>query len=242
LSTAASGSATHVGAGGALLVADPDGAGLWDADALPDGAGVVADLAGFAEDVAGVAEDVVGAAFGAFSGWWPASFAAAGVLAEADDVVDADPDVDALGDADPEPGEAAGPGVVDPGTADPAGAFGAQAVGAVGATSPRKFRTAGWPSSATSVPVPPGIETTIWSLPSTTTVAWVTPLPLTRSSMIALAWFIADSDGVLPSGARAVKVICLPPTRSMPSFGVCFSPGQNASPYRRTKIAPRARK
>ncbi len=76
----------------------------------------------------------------------------------------------------------------------------------------------------------PGIEMTIWSVPWMTTVASVTPDPLTRFSMICLAWFIDDFDGVLPASVFAVKITCVPPTRSSPSFGVCRWLGQNTIP------------
>src|SRR4051812_3907288 len=86
-STGASGFATQTG-GGAALLADPEGVGL---------AGVDADAGAFVGVVGafGVV-DVDGAAFGAFSGWWPASLAAAGVLA------DAEVFADWLGDAEVE--------------------------------------------------------------------------------------------------------------------------------------------
>ena len=58
---------------------------------------------------------------------------------------------------------------------------------AAGATRPRKFRLAALPSEETSVFVPPGIEMSSRLSPSITTVAWVTPVPLTRSSMICRA-------------------------------------------------------
>ena len=72
-----------------------------------------------------------------------------------------------------------------------------------GATTPRKFRTAGWPSAATSVSVPPGISTTSWSPPCTWTVAPVTPVPLMRSSMIWRAWPMEADVGVVPLPVRA---------------------------------------
>jgi len=101
------------------------------------------------------------------------------------------------------------------------------ATGTAGITTPRKFSTAALPSRVTSVSVPPGIEMTIRFEPSMTTVPPVTPEPLTRFSMICLAWFIDALDGVLPASVFAVKITCVPPTRSRPSFGVCRAPGQN---------------
>jgi hypothetical protein len=100
--------------------------------------------------------------------------------------------------------------------------------GTAGITTPRKLRTAALPNFATSVFVLPGIEITIWLEPWMTTVASVTPEPFTRFSMICLAWFIDDFDGVLPvSVVFAVKMTCVPPTRSRPNLGVCRAPGQN---------------
>ena len=75
------------------------------------------------------------------------------------------------------------------------------------------------------MPVPFGISTTSWSLPWTTTVAPVTPVPLMRSSRIWRAWVICDEvGGGEPFGVWAVKITRMPPTRSMPSLGVCREP------------------
>jgi hypothetical protein len=230
---AANGFAVHLTAGAEELD-DADVAGLVDAlvEALPDplrGAGVdaldeAAELGALRSGVAVALGESLGA-----SRWWPAPFGAAPELdalvdgAEDGAEVDVDGEFVVEGAAEPDV-EFEGLPEVD-GLAVPVGV---QVVGAAGAARPRKFRTAGCPSLATSVSLPPGIDTTIWSAPWTTTVASVTPVPLTRSSMIALAWFIDAADGVAPFGVRAVKVTCVPPTRSMPRRGVCRSPGHRA--------------
>ncbi len=78
----------------------------------------------------------------------------------------------------------------------------------------------------------PGTVMTSWSAPSTCTCAPATPEPLTRRSMMSLAWFIASRDGVDPSAVRALSVILVPPWRSMPSFGVLEPGVKNTSAYR----------
>src|SRR6266487_2664800 len=88
----------------------------------------------------------------------------------------------------------------------------------------------------------PGIDTTIWLLPWMTTSASVTPEPLTRSSMICRASLMADFDGVLPLGALASKMTCLPPSRSRPSLGVCRWPGRKTRPYSTAMMVSSARK
>ena len=163
---------------------------------------------------------------GAASGWWPASLGdcepeplAVGLAFG----LDFAPDEPGVAEADPLPvGVAAGVGAA-------LGAYLPQPTAWAGATRPRKFSTAAAPSLVTSVRVPPGIDTTSWSSPWMTTVASVTPVPLTRSSMICLACSMAEVDGVLPCGAFAWKITCWPPTRSRPSFGVWRSPGRKTS-------------
>jgi hypothetical protein len=88
----------------------------------------------------------------------------------------------------------------------------------------------------------PGTETTSWSVPWMTTVAWVTPDPLTRSVMICFASSIWECFGVVWFVVEAVKTICWPPARSMPSRGVCRCPGQKTIAYSTATIAKRARK
>jgi hypothetical protein len=78
--------------------------------------------------------------------------------------------------------------------------------GTAGATRPRKFRTAAAPSLAMSALVPPGTDTTIWSVPWMTTSAPETPVPLTRSAMICLACCMEELLGVDPFGVLAVNV------------------------------------
>jgi hypothetical protein len=177
---------------------------------------------------AGVALGVVAGVVGAVSGRTRASLGAADVaaalcpavadgpaepVADEDGVAEEDPDGDALD----EPGFVATP-------------FRHEATTA-GITLPRMVSTAALPRAATAwALVCPGMDTTIWLLPWTTTVDWVTPVPLTRFSMIVLAWLIAEEDGVFPFGVLAVKITCVPPTRSRPSLGVCRVPGQNTIP------------
>ena len=73
-----------------------------------------------------------------------------------------------------------------------------QATWTAGATNGRKFSFAAWPRLARFASLP-GIETTSWSLPWITTVASVTPVPLTRSVMICLACDMLElDDGVCP--------------------------------------------
>src|SRR4051794_11805592 len=115
-----------------------------------------------------------------------------------------------------------GPAVLAPGARQPTGTSGMR--------SPRKFRIAALPSRATSVSVALGISTTSWSGSWTTTVAPVTPVLLMRSSRICRAWVIWDDDGfATPSGTCAEKTTRIPPTRSMPSFGVCRLPGKKTT-------------
>ena len=80
--------------------------------------------------------------------------------------------------------------------------------GATGITSGRMASWAAAPSLRTSAPVAPGMDTTSWSLPWITTVASVTPVPLTRFSRIVLASFMDVLDGVFPPGALAVNTTC----------------------------------
>ncbi len=92
--------------------------------------------------------------------------------------------------------------------ADPvgAGAFAPQVMATAGITNPRMLSTAASPSFLMSVFVPPGIDTTSWSLPWITTVASVTPVPFTRSWMMCCACSIDDLDGALPFGVFASKM------------------------------------
>ncbi len=132
--------------------------------------------------------------------------------------------------------ELAPDGVVDA-VAEPDGvtAFCPQVTGSIWASSGRKFSTAAWPSRAMSLWVALGISTTSWSLPCTCTVAPVTPVVLMRSSMIWRAWLICDDVGAgEPLGTMALKMTRVPPTRSMPSLGLCGSPGNTISEYRTT--------
>ncbi|SKY44057.1 Uncharacterised protein [Mycobacteroides abscessus subsp. abscessus] len=56
-------------------------------------------------------------------------------------------------------------------------------------------------------------------LPLTTTSDPETPRPLTRCSMICLAWSSCSRVGGVPDSVRAVRVTRVPPWRSIPSFG-----------------------
>ncbi len=89
-------------------------------------------------------------------------------------------------------------------------------------------------------PCSPGtVMTTL--LPSRRTSVPLTPIPLTRRSMIWRAWFRDSREGWPPSGVRAVSVTRVPPCRSMPSFGVgLWLPVRNTSPY--STITIRAKK
>jgi hypothetical protein len=51
-----------------------------------------------------------------------------------------------------------------------------------------------------------------------------------------------DEGGGEPLGVTAVKTTRTPPTRSMPSFGLCRAPGHTTTAYRTAKIPRRARK
>src|SRR5579875_3387148 len=82
----------------------------------------------------------------------------------------------------------------------------AQVTCTAGATRPRKFSTAAAPRFLMSVALSPGIDTTSWSVPWMTTVASVTPVPLTRSSRICLAWFMLSLVGAVPLSVFAVKI------------------------------------
>ncbi len=76
----------------------------------------------------------------------------------------------------------------------------------------------------------PGTVITRFLAPSICTSAPATPDPLTRLSMIVRACCIWSLDGSEPSRVRAVRVILVPPCRSMPSLGV-FDPGvKNTNP------------
>jgi hypothetical protein len=163
---------------------------------------------------------VVFVGVGATSGRTFAAFPPADPELVAGDELDADADAD--GELDGLDEAVAAPDFV---------AFGdAQVTGSMGASSGRKFRTAAWPSRATSLCVALGISTTSWSAPCTATVAPVTPVVLMRSSMICRAWLICDEVGcAAPLGTMALKMTRVPPTRSMPSFGLCGSPGNAMS-------------
>jgi hypothetical protein len=87
----------------------------------------------------------------------------------------------------------------------------------------------------------PGIETMIWSDPWIWTVAWVTPVPLTRSARMLRACCMLSLGGVAPFCSLAVNTTCVPPTRSMPSFGVCREPNPTIE-YRIASRTARARK
>src|SRR6185437_7617801 len=73
--------------------------------------------------------------------------------------------------------------------------------------------------------------------PSSTTSAPLTPIPLTRCSMICRAWSRDSREGGRPSTVRAVRVTRVPPCRSMPSLGLGRPPPvRNTSAYSRATI------
>ncbi len=61
---------------------------------------------------------------------------------------------------------------------------------------------------------------TRWLAPSICTWTPAKPEPLTRLVMISWACCMDAVDGSLPSAVWAVSVTCVPPCRSMPSFGL----------------------
>jgi hypothetical protein len=73
-----------------------------------------------------------------------------------------------------------------------------------------------------------------------TTSASATPRPLTRRSMICLAWSSAALLGGLLSVVCACRVTWVPPSRSRPSLGVDESPVKNTSAYKITRMPARA--
>ena len=98
------------------------------------------------------------------------------------------------------------------------------------ATTGRKVSSAVVPMSSISPAFLPGIVTVMRSVPSMATSLLETPRPLTRSSMIWRASFMASLVGVEPLVVLAFSTTWAPPTRSRPSFGVAPLPGKNVRP------------
>src|SRR5436309_6246632 len=80
-------------------------------------------------------------------------------------------------------------------------------------------------SSAASLPrETPGAETTMLVLPWVLMVAPPTPAASTRWRMMPTAWSSAPLVTFVPFSGVAVRMTCVPPRRSSPSFGVCDGP------------------
>ena len=140
---------------------------------------------------------------------------------------------DAAGDGDGEPDGLAEPdGVAVP----DGGVAGAAALVITG----RSRSWAVWPTDLAASPFAPGTEMTIRSGLWVTTSASATPRPLTRRSMICLAWSSEALLGGLPSVVFACSVTWVPPSRSRPSLGLGESPVKNTSAYKIARMPTRA--
>src|SRR3954468_10776091 len=79
----------------------------------------------------------------------------------------------------------------------------------------------------------PGADTTMLVLPWVLIVAPPTPAASTRCRMMLTAWSRAPLVTLLPCSGVAVRMTCVPPLRSRPSFGLCDGP-RNSPRYRAT--------
>jgi hypothetical protein len=158
-------------------------------------------------------------------------------LTEADDDPDdvgVDPVVDDVGV--PEPDDAADGVEVGVAAVPP------QATTCGAMIAPRMLNTAALLSAAMSACALFGMSMMSWLPFWMATVDSVTPVPFTRLVMICFAWVIEDDDGLVLLGVLAVKVTSVPPTRSMPSLGVCRAPGQKTIVYSTARIRSSAKK
>src|SRR3954468_14672733 len=117
--------------------------------------------------------------------------------------------------------------IVEPGLAeggDAEGLAGGAGVPLATASTWRNWRAAVSSSAASRARDTPGADTTMLVLPWVLIVAPPTPAASTRCRMMLTAWSSAPLVILVPFSGVAVRMTCVPPRRSRPSFGVCDEP------------------